>query len=573
MITLVAIMLILRARYSFCQSDESFYLALAQRLYMGDALIIDEWHPAQFYSPVLLPWYAAYRALVPSQTGILFAARVSCILISYFAALLSFLTARRYYPVWASCFASVLYLVYARQNILGFSYYSLFSAFSLISLTLLVRGLRGGSRPNYIAAGLFSSLTVLCMPTSAPLFILIGLALVLPQGVRRKAADIGGRRAYLLTIVFSALLYIIFFIPKVPVRTLLQNLQYILNDPEHDASIFQNALLTVKSVRRVFRPELIAAFIACVALLGIRLASRGQSAENRCGFRDFTAVCMIPAFIACSFFSWRDGRSVGAYLYVILPLLSLPAYLIFPHKPRNFRIDEILFWGGGILAVLFACGSNTHVSCLGTGCCISTMGVILGCSKYLEYRPGRPFKRLLTLAFYAFCIFMTFTALYSRMNTVYRDDRIDALHIKITAGPAAGLITTSRHAEEYQQVCGMLDDLYRQYPDATFFFCKLLPWAYFYRDFHCCAPTAWRTPLSSAHLTSYIGIHGGALPQIVVVFHDEIGNYKGDQGTNLTPNENDVDAGLIPILLQHRYRHTASACAEIYIAPDLVPGA
>ena len=68
--------LILHCRLSFCQSDESFYLALAHRLWSGDRLIIDEWHVAQFYSPIILPFYALFRAAVPDGSGVYLYARV-----------------------------------------------------------------------------------------------------------------------------------------------------------------------------------------------------------------------------------------------------------------------------------------------------------------------------------------------------------------------------------------------------------------------------------------------------------------------------------------------------------------
>ena len=49
--------LLLRAPYGWCFNDEPFIVTLAQRLYMGDRMILDEWHPAQVFGPVILPFY------------------------------------------------------------------------------------------------------------------------------------------------------------------------------------------------------------------------------------------------------------------------------------------------------------------------------------------------------------------------------------------------------------------------------------------------------------------------------------------------------------------------------------
>ena len=52
--------LLFHTQYSFCQSDESFYISHVKRLYEGNRLILDEWHPTQFYLPILLPFYAVF---------------------------------------------------------------------------------------------------------------------------------------------------------------------------------------------------------------------------------------------------------------------------------------------------------------------------------------------------------------------------------------------------------------------------------------------------------------------------------------------------------------------------------
>ena len=55
LLTMTAACLCIRALYGFCWSDESFYLTFAQRLWNGQQLILDEWHPVQFYSAIFYP--------------------------------------------------------------------------------------------------------------------------------------------------------------------------------------------------------------------------------------------------------------------------------------------------------------------------------------------------------------------------------------------------------------------------------------------------------------------------------------------------------------------------------------
>ena len=51
---MLALFLFWRARYGYCYEDEPFLLTLAQRLYKGDVLIVDEWHGCQNFGLLLL---------------------------------------------------------------------------------------------------------------------------------------------------------------------------------------------------------------------------------------------------------------------------------------------------------------------------------------------------------------------------------------------------------------------------------------------------------------------------------------------------------------------------------------
>ena len=83
--------LAVRALYGFCWSDESFYLTFAQRLWNGQKLILDEWHPVQFYSVLLYPILSLYRALF-GTTGIYLFAREVYVAAALATALFLFFT-------------------------------------------------------------------------------------------------------------------------------------------------------------------------------------------------------------------------------------------------------------------------------------------------------------------------------------------------------------------------------------------------------------------------------------------------------------------------------------------------
>ena len=127
-LTAAAVVLAVRALYGFCWSDESFYLTFAQRLWNGQKLILDEWHPVQFYSVLFYPILSLYHALFGNR-GIYLFAREVYVAAAWGTALLLFYTLRRKaFPLTAFLCAG-LYLCYSRGNIWGLSYYNLFLTF------------------------------------------------------------------------------------------------------------------------------------------------------------------------------------------------------------------------------------------------------------------------------------------------------------------------------------------------------------------------------------------------------------------------------------------------------------
>lgn len=52
---------------------------------------------------------------------------------------------------------------------------------------------------------------------------------------------------------------------------------------------------------------------------------------------------------------------------------------------------------------------------------------------------------------------------YEKWNVAYRDESMDELKSRITAGPAAGLYTSMEHRDQYMEVIFMIDDLEAKY--------------------------------------------------------------------------------------------------------------
>lgn len=124
-LTVIAGLLIIRCFYSFCWSDESFYLSLVHRFWIGDRPIIDEWSGTQFYTVILLPIYALYIKVVGSNEGIFLFFRLLMVISNYFLSIYIYISLKRYTTNILALIGSLVNLLYTRANILGASYYSI----------------------------------------------------------------------------------------------------------------------------------------------------------------------------------------------------------------------------------------------------------------------------------------------------------------------------------------------------------------------------------------------------------------------------------------------------------------
>jgi len=149
---LCAVGLAARGFFGFDWTDESFYLSLVHRLYQGDGPLVHEWHPAQGFSVLLLPLYAAYVKLHGSTGGVVLFFRLEYVLFSLATACVLFHVLRRH-GLLPALGSALLVLFYAKISLGTFSYNTLSVGFSVLSLSCVYGCVTGGgvaraSRPR-----------------------------------------------------------------------------------------------------------------------------------------------------------------------------------------------------------------------------------------------------------------------------------------------------------------------------------------------------------------------------------------------------------------------------------------
>ncbi|MBQ7464766.1 MAG: hypothetical protein IJS86_07890, partial [Lachnospiraceae bacterium] len=131
-----AFLLLIRAFFGFCSSDEPFYLSTTKRLFEGDLIFVHEWFPTQLSSIVLLPFYALFVTLTGSTAGIILYFRILYIAVTLVISIISFRIIRSQYTVAAAMSVSLFMLFYAHLNIATLSYYTMSFEFFVFAMLL-----------------------------------------------------------------------------------------------------------------------------------------------------------------------------------------------------------------------------------------------------------------------------------------------------------------------------------------------------------------------------------------------------------------------------------------------------
>ncbi len=558
-------LLLWRCRYTFCWSDESFYLALAHRFWLGELPFVHEWNTAQLYTPLVLPFYSLWQALTGGE-GVYLAARAA-------AVLLQFALAAGVYRALApkgrveALAAALLVLLYAKANIGGLSYYTLCYVLFGAGLVLLY-ALPDTRRPRLalcLAAGGLMALAVVCMPYLAALWVAPVLALVLP----RLRSVRGESLCFLGGTALAAAGYLAWLLSRISLSEMLEWMPFLLMDPDGNPTSIP--VLLAKFCLQPFYQFRWGAVLWAGALaltLAWPLYSRRKGHSGVLPSR-LRLGLLAAALAGCAVNLLCSGDMLGK-AHLALCILAAQCWLLTPAALRPVREAVCFYLPGLAFALVWQLGSNTGFSGMTMGFALACAGaapMVGACLRSLREDCGPLFVHRRALLALALCA-PVLLSLWQRVALEYRDAPLNECTQLIAAGPAAGLYTAPEHAVQYEAVRAAVADADRE---GTIFITALAPWAYLCTDRETGANTSWRTYLDSELLEIYHEQHPDRFPTTVLVLKSEFGSYVStiqpevnEQG-NL--NEGREDGYLIRAMAERGYTVTETPAGLVYQAP------
>lgn len=450
----VAIFLILKARYGYGNRDESFYLTIPKRLLQGDALLVEEWHVSQLSALLLLPIMKLYLAINPTCVGMILHFRLIYVGVQAICTLLLYSRLKRYSHIGAA-FGSLLFMIYAPFGISALSYNSMGVELFALSTALLA------TRPSFrkkvtallydVAVGLLFSGAVLCQPYLAALYIVYALCVLINFITRRKACkndtmSISTFIGVSIGVAAALLMFAVFLLSRASVSEIMDAVPMILSDPEHPGiSLWYTVKLFFNYIIYSNAYSPVCYGLLCPLLLLAAFDRRSRVRKNIY----FACTAVITVVYTLGF---ADTTIVNC-LMMPINLLGIVCFFLLATRPHSLFLGVYLptvFYAWAISATSNQCFLVVS-SAFSAAAVVSAVFIVMYVTedrKNLSLQ-DRLFR---SLAAALPCLLIMSLVIFVRGNYNFWDSETSALDQKIESGVNCGVITTEYYANAWERL-------------------------------------------------------------------------------------------------------------------------
>ena len=552
---IAGICMLVRCFYSFTWSDESYYLTITHRFYLGERMIADEWFTTQLSGPLMLPFYALFQWITGGNEGIYLFFRLLYWAIATFTTLLTYFTLRMRNSVFSSLICSLVYYFYSRANIGGLSYYNMTLTFVLLAVLLIYDQRKRGKvcRIKIYLIGIFLALAVVNTPFLAFPYLLIGMALLISRKYRGHKKEV--LRVFAGT-ALTAIVYLSYVFYKTPIREIIANIPYVLNEPEMQRTnpVMAIPLIIMRIAWRYVWT------IGIIAILAVYIWYQRRR-KNKLTEKAILWI-MVINFIAFVINSYLSANMIGCINIAGGLFLGLTIYLLYDREIPEKSFMGLFMLAGLSLVLSFSFSSDTGLDAMAIGFVLIAIGVFQTALKLPELEK----KRILLGAVMVVGSVMVIQTGILRLLSVYRDAPIDQLDTQISAGPAKYLYTTEEHAAQYDELRQAIEECVRE--GDRVFYSKSCFWSYLCTDNAYGTPSSWRMAFDNPRLEEYFRIKPEKIPTCIFIIKPEYGSYESSmiQGNEKEefPNSNNEEGFLYDYVMEHNYEKIERRCATIY---------
>ena len=509
-----------KCRYGFGNIDESFYLTIPYRLYMGDGLFLEEWHLSQMSGLLTLPAVALFLEITGSTEGLLLAMRYICTLAQCVTAVFLYLRLKQINWLGAAI-TTISFVLYTPFGIMALSYNSMGILFLVLSQVILLTA-RKHVGIQYAFAGLSFAAAVLCCPYLLSVYVLY-LAVIAVLFVRGRKSGVAApdspwsvKSAVCFTAgaAFAAAVFAVFVLSRASLSGIIKAFSYIFDDPEHGSMPAFRKFCHFFDVI-IHANEYTMPIYCVLAALGVLCLADKKRMQHKLIYTGSVTVCILMLMLSLFL--------VNRYINHLMWSVNLFApFLLLLSRDSRIRKLFVLLWIPGIMyAYCLNMTSNQEFYAISSASSVATVGSLMMLTLYLKELISEDHRILgkQIVACGLCCVFLgqLSTQGFMRYRSVFRDGGIPSLTVQADSGVEKGVRMTPVAFERYAESLSIAEKL-AEYDKDKVLYLSMNTWYYLLSDQEMCTYSAWMSGVdehSLYRLAGYYEINPHKLPQIV----------------------------------------------------------
>ena len=485
---LCMLILIWRCFYSVNYADEPYCVSSVWRFYKGDALLAQDWFPAQqLIAWILSPLYWLFRLFTGSNDGIMLASRLAYVAFQGIVSVFVYSRLKKYQ--YFRIPAVMLYLLSTQNNMLTLNYNTLGIGCILLILTILITEEKFAPA-TLIGVGVLTAVMVLSQPYAILMFLLWGAAVIVavPFGKKYQLHPLLKFRTFFF-VGIGAFLVLVAFVIVVLMRSdipeVLNGFQYLMSDPEHQMDLHYKVTKYFERFYRYYQYQIIVAGVCLV--VGFLKNHRVVQYMKVMSFL-LAIMAAIHTLISQGWLS--DYVPID---FICVPMMFLGISIWALGKKKN----TLLFFGWMIPALIYTfcvqLTTNTGILAVSSACIAASAGGVLMIGEALQENKeelSKSVSQMILFMVIAVLLLQGALLLYHRICYTWWSSPVSECTEQLESGPAKGIYTSPEDAKWYYDTLEAVDSL-QAGKDEPILFLDLAPWLYLYTDAPVAAYSMW----------------------------------------------------------------------------------
>lgn len=443
------VVLFYKVPFGFVSIDEAFFLSIPHRLDLGDSLIINEWHPAQFSGLLLYPIFMIYNRVFGSYEGIVLFIRILYVILHLLVTLFLFVRLRKYGLI--SLCIILVYGLYTRTNIMSITYNTIGLSCFLMFALLMFEPRFKNRKLELVISGVCFAIGVLCVPTMAiAYFIATG---IIVWKYNKNKYLFNEWCYFTLGVIFSAFIVISFMLSRASLNDLITYFpKLFISDPTHDMTLIGMIKKTIYFMYQAFSLNSISMIsIGLFAVMFVRFLFDKNRQNKRIQYFLLSMIFTFGIMIAFS-----ETFRTDFIMFSFTPI-GLVAFMM--SNKKNNRLFYIYLFGL-IFALLANLSSDTNFNSVSCSSTISSIASIVLCLNLIKEISTNKNRKVLIALFTILIVTQCGIELKNKLNGIYDDAKISKLNEIIEFGPAKGIRTTEKYKLEYNGIVNEISNIH-----------------------------------------------------------------------------------------------------------------